>query len=336
MLHRGCRRHGFTLLEVILATTIAVLLLGALYVAVDMELGYAQMSRDEVEESTLARSILARMDDDASHVVGLCDPARFRPQDTSNASGGQGMNNGSAAAQATGANQTANSGQSTGQNTATGSGTGSSTDSGTTTNVVLPLGVMGDSQTLHLYVSNLPREIYSSGFSFTSNDDSNTPPVSSDLRRISYWLVGGGDSPGGLARQEVPLATSDDALQNLPPGVDNETSFIIADEVRDLSFQYWDGNEWQDSWDSTEMGPDGLTPLGSPLAIGVTIAIAAPRAPGAPAGQETVKTYHHLLFVPSANGLTLQQQADSGTTSTNTNTGQSSNSSTTNGGGASP
>jgi prepilin-type N-terminal cleavage/methylation domain-containing protein len=329
---RRRRRPGFTLMEVILATTLAVLLLSALYVAVDMQLGYAQMSRDVVEESTLSRSIFARMDDDASHVVTLCDPARFRPVDPPNASGGQGMNSGSPMSQGTGANQTANTGQSTGQSTGTTSGTGSGTDSGTTTNVVVPLGVMGDSQTLHLFVSNLPREIYSSGFSFTSNDDGNTPPVSSDLRRISYWLVGG----AGLARQEVPLVTSDDALQNLPPGVDDEASFIIADEVRDLSFQYWDGNEWQDSWDSTEMGPDGLTPLGSPLAIGVTIAIAAPRAPGAPPGQETVKSYHHLLFVPTANGLTLQQQADSGTTNTNTNSGQSSNSSTTNGGGASP
>ena len=36
-------RPGFTLLEVVLATAIAVLLLGALYVAVDMQLGYAQM-----------------------------------------------------------------------------------------------------------------------------------------------------------------------------------------------------------------------------------------------------------------------------------------------------
>jgi prepilin-type N-terminal cleavage/methylation domain-containing protein len=334
MLHRR-RRPGFTLLEVILATTIAVLLLGALYVAVDMQLGYAQMSRDVVEESTLARSVFARMDDDASHVVALCDPARFRPQDTSNASNGQGMNSGSPTGQAAGANQTANTGQSTAQNTGTTSGTGSSTDSGVTSNVVLPLGVMGDSETLHLFVSNLPREIYSSGSSFGSNNGGDVPPVSSDLRRISYWLVGGGDSPAGLARQEVPLITSEDALQNLPPGVDDETSFIIADEVRALSFQYWDGNEWQDSWDSTEMGPDGLTPIGSPLAIGVTIAIAAPRAPGSPPGQETVKTYHHLLFVPTANGLTLQTQAQSGAT-TNTNTGQQSNQSTMNGGGASP
>ena len=119
---------------------------------------------------------------------------------------------------------------------------------------MLPFGVMGDDQSLHLFISNLPREIYSSNGAFGATDPSNTPPPVSDIRRVSYWLVGGEDNPGGLARQEVSLATSDDALQNLPPGVDNENSFIIADEVRSLQFQYWDGTDWQDSWDSTNSG----------------------------------------------------------------------------------
>ena len=50
----------------------------------------------------------------------------------------------------------------------------------------------------------------------------------------------------------------------LPPDVENESSFIIADEVRSLQFQYFDGTDWQDSWDSTTLGSDGITPIGSP------------------------------------------------------------------------
>ena len=72
------RRSGFTLLEVVLATGIAVMLLGGLYVAVDMQLRLAQESRDVVQESTLSRALFDRMDNDASQVVDLCDPARFR------------------------------------------------------------------------------------------------------------------------------------------------------------------------------------------------------------------------------------------------------------------
>ena len=83
-----------------------------------------------------------------------------------------------------------------------------------------------------------------------------------------------------MARQEIPLVTSDDALQNLPPGIDNESSYVLADEVRSLNFQYFDGTDWQDSWDSTALGADGVTPVGSPRAIAVTIGIAPSRGPG--------------------------------------------------------
>ncbi len=211
------------------------------------------------------------------------------------------------------------------------------TNSQGATNIVLPFGVMGDNQTLHLFVSNLPREIYSSGYNFTSTDDSNPPPPSSDIRRISYWLVGGADSPAGLARQEIPLATSDDALQNLPPGVDNENSLIIADEVRSLNFQYWDGTEWQDSWDSTTLGPDGVTPLGSPLAIAVTIGVAPQHSDGSQHPNEQLRTIRHVLVIPSANGATLQAEAASGTsTQTTSSTSTTNASSTTTGGGVSP
>ena len=64
------------------------------------------------------------------------------------------------------------------------------------TNIVLPFGVIGDTESLHLFVSSLPREIYASGANLASSDDSDAPPPVSDLRRISYWLAGGGDSPG--------------------------------------------------------------------------------------------------------------------------------------------
>ena len=50
--------------------------------------------------------------------------------------------------------------------------------------------------------------------------------------------------------------------------------------MRSLNFQYFDGTDWQDSWDSTALGPDGVTPLGSPLAIAVTIGIAPQHTAG--------------------------------------------------------
>ena len=350
------RRPGFTLLEVIMATTIAVVILGALYVAVDLLLRHAQMSRDTIQDSTLERALTARMDADAAQVIGLSDPARYRFQagvDTVQAAsttpgGATAGGTTAGASSSTGAASTTPATSATPSSTASMTSSNGSTDSpssfGSTsavtnsqgaTNIVLPFGVMGDSQTLHLFISNLPREIYSSNASFVNADAGNTPPVG-DVRRVSYWLVGGDDSPGGLARQEVPLSTSDDALQNLPPDVDNENSFIIADEVRSLQFQYWDGTDWQDSWDSTELGPDGVTPLGSPLAIAVTIGV-APKQSGPPQGEVPLRTFRHVLVIASANGMTLQTEAASGTSTAQTTSSSSTNTnSTTTGGGVSP
>src|SRR6516165_3852980 len=68
-------RAGFTLLEVSLATAIGVVLLGALYVAVDLQLRHAQIAREMVEESTLARAILARIAGDIKQNIGPMRPA---------------------------------------------------------------------------------------------------------------------------------------------------------------------------------------------------------------------------------------------------------------------
>jgi Tfp pilus assembly protein PilV len=326
-----CGRSGFTLVELVLATTIAMLLLGALYVAVDMQLRFAQNSRDLVEESTLARALLARIDSDASQVVGLSDPGRFRMAagadalaDPSAASSSTSAT-ASTASPTTGATGTTASTPSTASSATSSSSTSSSsssstTDSGTSTNIVIPLGVQGDSETLHLFVSRFPRELY-------VNPNSDTQPVVSDLRRISYWLPGGQDSTTGLARQEVALVTSDDALQNLPPGIDGESNYVIADEVRELNFQYFDGTNWQDSWDSTTPGADGVTPIGSPVAIAVTISVARPGA------SDSVKSYRHVIAIQTANGTTVQQtQSASSTTSGTSGTSAASSM----GGGATP
>jgi Tfp pilus assembly protein PilV len=296
------RRSGFTLLEVVLATGIAVMLLGGLYVAVDMQLRLAQQARDLVQESTLSRALFDRMDNDGSQVVDVCDPARFRLA--------AGADTGTGASSTTGTSATTGA---TGASSSSSSST-SSTDGGTTTNIVLPLGVEGDSETLHLFISRVPREALAD-----LNNPNDVPPVVSDLRRVSYWLAGGDGSPAGLARQEIPLVTSDDALQNLPPGIDNESSYVLADEVRSLNFQYFDGTDWQDSWDSTTLGADGVTPVGSPRAIAVTIGIAPSRGPGTSQTDDAnLKTYRHVLVIPSANGTTAMSQATTGTTGTGT------------------
>src|SRR4051812_35268023 len=72
------RRGGYTLLGGLLALGIAVLPLGALYVALRVQGRPAQAGRAGIEEATLARNLLTRIGNDVSAAVNLADPARFR------------------------------------------------------------------------------------------------------------------------------------------------------------------------------------------------------------------------------------------------------------------
>jgi hypothetical protein len=159
-----------------------------------------------------------------------------------------------------------------------------------------------------VYLSRFPREL-----NLNPGADQSAQPLLSDLRRVSYWLAGGGDSPLGLARQEVTAVTSSDAMSNVPPSIPGEESMVIAEEVKSLTFSYFDGTNWQDSWDGTVAGPDGSTPVGPPLAIAITVGLATP---GSPSGSNTnppLKLYRHVVPLATANGVT-QLTTTGGTT----------------------
>jgi hypothetical protein len=174
------------------------------------------------------------------------------------------------------------------------------------------LGVQGDTNRLTIYVSRVPSEL------LVTNDPTASGavlPTVSDLRRITYWLAGGsGDATAGLARQEVKVATSDDAINSMPPDIPDELTYVIAEEVKSLEFQYFDGTNWQTSWDGTALGSDGMTPMGPPLAIQIKVGISPKN--GDP---DNLKYYRHVVTIPTANGSTVATQQ---TTTGQTTTGQ--------------
>jgi prepilin-type N-terminal cleavage/methylation domain-containing protein len=281
-------RRGYTLLEVILTMIIAVLLLGALYGALQLQLRHAQAGRDTVEHSTLARVLFNRIDIDVGGGINLADPSRFRLQANNQSAGGSASGSGS-----TNSNTTNNS-------TTGGSGGSGSGSSAATNSIILPMGVQGDSERLTLYLSKVPREIY-------GRKPTDAGQVTSDLRRVTYWLAAG----KGLAHQEVLVITSQDAdPSNLPMGSDEEKA-VFAPEVRNVHFSYFDGTNWQDSWDATTLGSDGVTPIGPPRAIAIDIDIA--RTWTLRRDEEKLVHYRHVVAIPSANGATQQPQQGGGT-----------------------
>ncbi len=300
-------RAGFTLLELILALLVGVMLLAALYSAISTQARNISVSREQVEQTTLARSLINRIDSDVSGTVGLADGSRFRQaQNANNASSSSSSNSSSTTSTSTSSTKTsttAKAGTSTSGSTPAASGSSTSSTSSTTgnttgsasttTSITIPLGVVGSSDTLNVYTSKVPTELY------TPAPDGSTMVVG-DVRRITYWLVSGDGTSGGLARSEIKAATQGSGTGLLPDGVDEQQS-VIAPEVRTLAFRYWDGGGWLTEWDSTTMGDDGITPVGSPRAIEIAIGIAKPRRPGQP---EEIKNYRHVVYVRTANGTT--------------------------------
>jgi prepilin-type N-terminal cleavage/methylation domain-containing protein len=293
-------RKAFTLLEMMLAAAVAVMLLAALYVAMDLQLRHAEAARDVVVETALVRTLFNRITADITPSLGQADPTRFTNQSGAGGSGGAG---GAAGTGTTGAGGTTSGAGASGTGAAGSGGSGTTGAAASapavTTGNQTYLVVQGDSSTLAIYVSRVPPD----------PNNPNNPQAQqpfSDQRRIYYWLSGG--SPGGLARQELLQVTSSDALNGTVPADSGDpNSKLLAPEVKSLQFEYFDGSEWNDSWDGTQAGSDGVTPIGPPLAIAVTLGIAGPDG--------EVKTYRHVVAIPTANNPTPSQLSASGTTS---------------------
>lgn len=224
-------RPGFTLLEIILAIAISVALLAALYLALATHFYHAKLGRELLDEANLARSLFTRLSSDIGAHLGpaLSQPAATVP-----------------------ATSDADSAETT---------TPMQTDASVTEASSGPfnLGVQGNGQKLTLSVSRLPSEIDPSKVSDQA--------TVSDLRRITYWLVGSGDQALGLARQEVTRITGADV--DSTPG--DAEKYIIAPTVKNITFEYFDGTAWQPSWEGSTLNPDTKRPQGPPAAIAMTV-----------------------------------------------------------------
>ena len=251
----------------VLAAAIGALLMLALYAVLDSQLRHVDAGREVMEESTLARAVLARIGHDVSASLGPIPPA---PASSSSSSS---------------------------------SGTTSATSgqANVSSSVLFNLGVQGEIDRLVLSISRVPSELYAR--------NGVDPGVVADQRRITYWLVPGTGAGTGLARQEVKLVTSDDALA--APDAAEEAESIIAEEVKTLEFRYFDGMAWQDFWDGTAVGADGKNAIGPPLAIEIRIGVAPAGRRQAvnelEAPEPTLKYYRHVVAINAANGIVATQ-----------------------------
>ncbi|MBM3999588.1 MAG: hypothetical protein FJ297_08640 [Planctomycetes bacterium] len=152
----------------------------------------------------------------------------------------------------------------------------------TSTTTLPPVpGVYGNAYQLQIDVSRLPRVDQ-----YQTILDPNSialPRIPSDIKTVTYFVqtpaIGGGqitdplaqrgqaNQPAvGLMRREVDRAVLEYAIGSGGTESLMRTGDVLAPEITQIEFQYFDGATWYSAWDSDQMG-------GPPVAVDVVLAI---------------------------------------------------------------
>lgn len=174
----------------------------------------------------------------------------------------------------------------------------------------------------------------------------------SDLVSVSYFLATPGASGlqgavgdrystsiqdtsiQGLARLEgdrmaIEFADNGSDVQSLA-----DAAQVIAPEVMELAFRYFDGSAWTDTWDSAAAGA-------LPRAVEVVIGLKAPAKPRDPGDKRSAeaptvgRSIRHVIAIPMSAPATIDsstEAATSGTEAESTNGSTSGNTGGTGGG----
>ncbi|WP_437226177.1 prepilin-type N-terminal cleavage/methylation domain-containing protein [Planctomicrobium sp. SH661] len=255
------RPSGFTLIEVLIALGLSVMLISAVYASVDLYYRYQTAGRAEIRGQQLMRALTRMIAQDLSCVVlkipeeansgdsGL-QAADEAGAESSSGTGGASFSGSSFDAMAAGGTSSAQGSLS--------SGTEMSFLGLEDAGLPVIFGIVGTSELLHLAVSLPTRELNYFPLSTTT-----TPRErSSDLQIVTFGLTSidsiqmamlqknlKSTRPSvGLGRRVRDMYTSIAGDEML------ESDALIAPEVTELTFRYFDAGEWFESWDSVTMG----------------------------------------------------------------------------------
>jgi hypothetical protein len=296
-------------LELILALALSVIILGAIATSIYVCISTLAEQQKDIENKQIARNVITMVANDLRGAIQY-KPADVSGLENLAASQlmaagvGLGTTEGDGTA-VDGGDTTGQQGGATeggtgavGGATTGGTTTGGTTAGGTTTNTTEPAmdpedsvtsrpTMIGTSEVLMMDVSRLPRIDEYNPLVATRRD----PQLPSDIKGITYFL---GDSSGssgrttsnsrsdrmfsdeaeqlgGLYRRQIDRAVAayageEDAISDVDDFAD-----LIAPEVAEMTFRYFDGTDWQETWNSIEME-------GFPLAVEVVLVLDPARA----------------------------------------------------------
>jgi type II secretory pathway pseudopilin PulG len=307
---RDRRRGGFTLIELLLALGLSVTLLLLLSRVLGICLNLATDGRAEVERARLAAGIFEILSSDLRAI------RTYDPQDTSQATA---VAEEMAAFDVDSLDSIGASGSSAGSTT--GSSTGSSSAaSGTTSSTPpqdsslieqrRPLGVYGTLTQLQIDVASVPPDWQAMVLLAdpTANTTTLPDPPCRSMATVTYGLLTNGGLSGGLARTEVSrdqlsFGEINGSIQPLEP-------VVIAPEVSQIEFRYFDGTQLLETWDMELM--EGTLPKAIQIVVWLSINQPDATSTTPPVAGNMQSTLQYSITVPLRgleNGVNDQQEA---------------------------
>lgn len=285
-------RSAFTLVEVLIALALSVMLIFAIYTSISMSYRFNMAGRSEIAGQQFMRGLTHRLNEDIGSILYVV------PEPEAEASTGS-VAEESTASDA-GASGTSFEPSSAGETAAATLSFDGILEAG------LPpaFGLVGFPDMLHLCTSLPTRE--RSYYAFEDRQLGNERI--SELLVVSYGLVKLDSITLATMEKELEMSRPDQGLGRrtrdfyASDTVDEVLAMpdLIAAEVTELSFKYFDGTEWYDSWDSPSMGM-------LPRAIEITYGIWNPPPKvlgrGRLPGPGTVTHVAHLFYVTQSEPL---------------------------------
>lgn len=286
------QRDGLSLLEVLLSLTLSIVLLAAIFSAMNQSWRLTASGREEMLRSQLARALLRKIALDVRAVTFVPPPPSDGETDDTSSTGGATASTGSSSTGASTTSPTASTAAST-TSTTTSSTTEETEPSATS------IGIRGTATQIELHISRARRDL-----NFATNVDGNTIETrTSDLQAVTYSLAlaGSGSTVGtGLIRTEGDRLIVQTVEENGGGAALTSKSQVLAPEVSALAFRYFDGTAWYEVWDSSEAGY-------LPRAVEVSIAFTPPKNEGGPLSNVVVSSsadqFRTVILVPVADPL---------------------------------
>lgn len=310
MISKRTGRSGFTLLELILALGISIVVMGAIASSMYICVSTLTTHQREIEQKQVARNVISMVSNDLRAAL------QYKPADVTGLDSlavSQAMAAGIVpAAPDEDADAAADPRDEESANTTSG-GTEEAMDPEEC--VSCRPTMIGTEEVLMVDISRLPRiDEYNPLVARNSE-----PQLPSDVKGVTYFLgepnsrtgSQGRDNVfsdelaelGGLYRRQIDRAVASfSGEEGAVSDVDDFTE-LIAPEIAELRFRYFDGSDWQSSWNSVES--DGFPP-----AIEVIVIIDPERATTTAAeynyggfNEDTMLQYRQVIHLPIVDRL---------------------------------